>query len=55
MIKKIYVFLFDGFSDWEIAYLTPEINKHKNFKLVYFSSGSGMVTSMGGLQVQTGY
>lgn len=24
MKKKIIVYLFDGFSDWEIAYFTPE-------------------------------
>ncbi len=51
MRKKIFVFLFDGFSDWEIAYLTPELNKSKQFELVYFSETGNQVTSMGGLQV----
>lgn len=50
--KEIYVFLFDGYSDWEIAYLAPEINKNEQFKLVYFSENGNMVMSMGGLQVQ---
>jgi len=52
MKKKICVFLFDGFSDWEISYLTPEINKSKQFDLVYFSKDGDIVTSMGGLQVK---
>lgn len=51
MKKKIFVFLFDGFSDWEISYLTPEINKSEQFDLVYFSKDGNMVTSMGGLQI----
>lgn len=48
---KVYVFLFNGFSDWEISYLTPEINKNKQFELVYFSKDGNPVISMGGLQV----
>ena len=53
MPKKIFVFLFDGYSDWEIAYLTPEIHKSDDFELIYFSKDGGAVQSMGGLQVQT--
>jgi putative intracellular protease/amidase len=52
MKKKIYLFLFDGFSDWEISYLTPEINRSEAFELVYFSKTGELVTSMGGLRVQ---
>ncbi|WP_461631543.1 type 1 glutamine amidotransferase family protein [Labilibaculum euxinus] len=52
MNKKIFVFLFDGFSDWEISYLTPEINKSEQFDLVYFSKNGNAVTSMGGLQIK---
>lgn len=51
MKKKIFVFLFDGFSDWEIAYLTPEIKKNENFELVYFSKEGKSISSMGGLQI----
>ncbi len=51
MKKNIYVFLFNGFSDWEISYLTPEINKSEQFELVYFSKNGNPVTSMGGLQI----
>ncbi len=52
MKKKIYVFLFDGFSDWEISYLTPEINKSEQFDLVYFSKNKELITSMGGLKIK---
>jgi len=34
MKKKIFIYLFDGYSDWEIAYLTPVLNKsdlHVNY------------------------
>ena len=51
MKKKILIFLFDGFSDWEISYLTPEINKSEQFDLVYFSKDGNSVSSMGGLQI----
>jgi hypothetical protein len=36
-IKNIYIFLFDGFSDWEIAYLAPELKKSEKINLKYFS------------------
>ncbi|MBD3274989.1 MAG: glutamine amidotransferase [Candidatus Marinimicrobia bacterium] len=52
MRKKIFVFLFDGFSDWEISYLTPEINKSEQFDLEYFSTNGKLITSMGGLQIK---
>lgn len=52
MKKKVLVFLFDGFSDWEISYLTPEVNKSEQFELIYFSKDGKPVTSMGGLQVK---
>lgn len=51
MKKKIFVFLFDGFADWEIAYLTPEIKKNEKFELVYFSKEGKSILSMGGLQI----
>jgi putative intracellular protease/amidase len=52
MKQKIHVFLFDGYADWEIAYLTPEINKSEKYELFYFSTNGDIVTSMGGLQVK---
>ncbi len=51
MKKKIFVFLFNGFADWEIAYLSPEIKKSSDFELVYFSKEGDSVISMGGLSI----
>ncbi len=51
MNKKVYIFLFNGFSDWEISYLTPEINKSEKFEIVYFSKDGNPVVSMGGLKI----
>ncbi|MFA8300341.1 MAG: DJ-1/PfpI family protein [Hyphomicrobiales bacterium] len=51
MKKKVYIFLFNGFSDWEIAYATPELKKHKEYELVYFTSDGNSALSMGGLNV----
>ena len=50
-MKNIFVFLFEGFSDWEIAYLTPEIQKSEKFELTYFSIDGNSISSMGGLQI----
>ncbi len=50
-MKKIYIYLFNGFSDWEISFLTPEINKSEKFELVYFSNDGKKVKSMGGLEI----
>lgn len=52
MSKKIVVFLFDGFSDWEISFLTPELNKSEKFDVVFFSKDGNLVSSMGGLQIK---
>ena len=31
--KNVYIFLFNGFSDWEISYLTPELEKNEKIEL----------------------
>jgi putative intracellular protease/amidase len=49
--KKIVIFLFNGFSDWEIAYLAPEIKKSEVFDLFYFSKDGKPVSSMGGVRI----
>lgn len=50
--KSVYVFIFNGFSDWEIAYLTPELNKSEKIELKYFSIDGYHVESAGGLTIQ---
>jgi putative intracellular protease/amidase len=53
MIKKsVYVFLFDGYADWEISFLMPELSSSKNINLKTFSPDGKPVISMGGLKVQ---
>ena len=52
MKNKIFVYLFNGYSDWEIAYLSPEIKKSSLFDLVYFSENGKSAVSMSGLRVQ---
>lgn len=53
--KNVYIFLFDGFSDWEISYLSPELQKSEKIELKYFSIDGGNVKSMGGLNIATEY
>lgn len=52
MKKKAFIFLFDGFSDWEISFLTPELNKNNSYELYYFSKDGHNVKSMGGMSVK---
>jgi putative intracellular protease/amidase len=49
--KKCYVFLFDGFSDWEISYATVGIAKSNALQLKTIAFNLGPITSMGGLAV----
>ena len=53
--SKIYIFLFHGFSDWEIAYLTPELQKNEAVDLSYFSLDGKSVKSTGGLTIAPDY
>jgi putative intracellular protease/amidase len=50
-LKNIYIFLFDGYSDWEISYLTPELFKDKKISLKTFTIDGAPITSMGGLKI----
>ncbi len=49
--KKVYIFLFEGFADWEISYATPHIRKDKKYDLVTTSLSGENVKSMGGLEI----
>lgn len=51
MKKNVYIFLFDGFSDWEISFLSPELKKSDDIELRYFSKDGEPVMSAGGLNV----
>ncbi len=50
-MKNICIFLFDGYSDWEIGYLAPEIAKNNQFAIRTFSLDGKSVRSAGNLQV----
>lgn len=54
-MKNVYVFLFEGYADWEIAYLTPEIAKKEGFAIKTFSADGNIVRSAGYLQVTPEY
>lgn len=47
---KTHVFLHDGYADWEIGYLLPEVFQCQG-TVVPFALSPAPVTSMGGLQV----
>jgi putative intracellular protease/amidase len=50
-LQNVYIFLFDGYSDWEISYLIPELHKSEKINLRYFTSDGATTQSMGGLRV----
>jgi putative intracellular protease/amidase len=49
--KSVYIFLFDGYSDWEISYAAPEIMNSGKYGIKTFSLDGRNVRSMGGLNV----
>ena len=57
MKKSVYLYVFDTMADWEIAYITVEINSGRFFKkestslkLVTVGNDKSEVTTMGGLK-----
>ena len=54
-MKNVYIFLFDGYSDWELGYLMPELAKNEEFKIKTFSADGNSVRSAGYLQVTPEY
>jgi putative intracellular protease/amidase len=49
--QTVYLFVFDGFSDWEPAYAMAEINRSGKFKVRTFATTALPVQSAGGLMV----
>jgi putative intracellular protease/amidase len=47
---KIYLFIFDGFADWEAAFVLPELRKN-SFQTATVSHTRKPIRSMGGLRV----
>jgi putative intracellular protease/amidase len=49
--KSCYLFVFDGFADWEPSLITTGLNQHTDVKVKTFSVEGKPVVSMGGLKV----
>jgi transcriptional regulator GlxA family with amidase domain len=49
--KSVYIFLFNGYSDWEISYAAPEIMNSGKYGIKTFSLDGRNVESMGGLNI----
>ncbi len=49
--KNIYIYLFDGYSDWEVSYIMPEIRKNNRYNLLTVTDNGKEVTSSGGLRI----
>ena len=52
---NVFIFLFEGFADWELGYLMPELKKSEFINLKTFSTDGSPVTSMGGLKITPDY
>ncbi|MFI5152798.1 MAG: type 1 glutamine amidotransferase family protein [Chitinophagales bacterium] len=50
--KKVYVFLFDGYADWELGFVLPELQKSGRYEIKTFSLDQRPLLSMGGLLVK---
>jgi putative intracellular protease/amidase len=51
MKKKVHLFVFDDFADWEPSFVTPEINKSEHHQIETVGLTMQPVKSMGGLTV----
>ncbi|MGL5330300.1 MAG: type 1 glutamine amidotransferase family protein [Peptostreptococcaceae bacterium] len=56
--RKVYMYVFDTMSDWEVGYLTAELNTGRYFKkgiealkIVTVGNDKNPITTMGGLKV----
>lgn len=56
--KKVYLYVFDTMSDWEIGYLTSELNSGRYFKkgvqpiqVITVGNNKSPIITMGGLKV----
>ena len=49
--SKVYVFIFDGYSDWEAPYAMAEISKSDRYQLLTVAMDKNAIRSVGGLTV----
>lgn len=50
--RKCYLFVFDGFSDWEPGLAVAALQKYTDFEVLPFSKDGSKVKSMGNIVVQ---
>src|SRR5687767_12399550 len=50
--RKCFLFVFDGYADWEPALAIATLNKHSDFSINSFSVDGLPVRSMGGITIQ---
>ena len=50
--RNCYLFVFDGFADWEPALVTSGLNNYSDFAIKTFSVDGGLIRSMGNLAVK---
>lgn len=51
MKKHVYLFVFDGFADWQVSYATVGLSKSGGYKITTIGITKDPVVSMGGLTV----
>ncbi len=49
--KRVFIFVFDGFADWEPAYALAELRRWGKYTVTAASLTAAPITSMGGLRV----
>jgi putative intracellular protease/amidase len=52
--RSCYLFVFDGFADWEPSLVTAGLNTYSDFEIKTFSVDGKSVKSMGNLTVKAG-
>ena len=51
-MKSVHVLLFDGYADWEIGYILPELKRMGKLEITSVGFTKEIITSMGGLKIE---
>jgi len=49
--KAVYLYVFDGFADWEPAHAVAELRRHGGYRVETVALSDAPVASMGGIRV----
>lgn len=52
-MKKVLIFIHDGFADYELSYVASFLRTSKGAEMIFVSPGSNDVISKAGLQIKT--